>query len=84
MAIVPKPGDGLNYLEASYPRRIGALDLSYGVETSIDLATWASAATEAVSVGATGDGITETVTVRVLPALGSGGQKFARVKVATQ
>jgi hypothetical protein len=84
MAIVPKLGDGLNYLEVSYPRRIGALDLSYVVETSSDLATWASSSTEAVSVVPTGDGITEMVTVRVLPALSSGGKKFARVKVASQ
>ncbi len=84
--IVTKAADGLNYLEVTYPRRIGALDLLYTVEISNDLQTWPSpgAAYEVVSIVPIGDGITEDVTVRILPAAGTAGQKFARVKVTTQ
>ncbi len=83
-AVVTKSGDGLDYLEFSFPRRIGALDLSYTVEISNDLATWPSpgASFEMVGTAANADGITETVTVRVLPAI-SGGRKFARLRVTS-
>jgi arylsulfatase A-like enzyme len=83
---VTKAADGLNYLEVSYPRRIGALDLSYAVEVSDDLTTWPSpgASLEPVSVTPNADGITETVTVRALPAISSTPKKFVRVKVTAQ
>ncbi len=85
-AVVTKSGDGLDYLEFSYPRRIGALDLSYTVEISDDLVTWPSpgASFEMVGTAANADGITETVTVRVLPAISGGGRKFARLRVTSQ
>jgi Glucodextranase, domain B len=83
---VTKAGDGLKYLEISYPRRIGALDLVYTVEVSDDLTTWPlpGTNTEPVSIVPKGDGITETVTIRVLPAITSAAKKFARVRVTTQ
>jgi arylsulfatase A-like enzyme len=85
-AVVTKAGDGLNYLEFSYRRRIGAVDLSYTVEISEDLAAWSSpeAAFEPVSTVPNADGITETVTVRVLPAITLGARKFARLRVTSQ
>ncbi|MFN0077963.1 MAG: sulfatase-like hydrolase/transferase [Prosthecobacter sp.] len=74
------------YLEVSYPRRIGALDLIYTVEISDDLTTWPSpgSTSETVSIIANPDGITETVTVRVLPAMSSAAKKFVRVRVTGQ
>jgi arylsulfatase A-like enzyme len=83
---VTKAADGLSYLEVSYPRRIGALDLIYTVEISNDLTTWPTpgSTSEPVSVVANPDGITETVTVRILPAMTSALKKFVRVKVMTQ
>ena len=82
---VTKAEDGLKYLEVSYPRRIGALDLLYTVEISDDLTTWPSlgVTSEPVSIVANPDGITETVTVRVLPTMTSTLKKFLRVKVTT-
>ncbi len=83
---VTKAADGLQYLEVRYPRRIGALDLLYTVEISDDLTTWPSpgVTSETVSVIANPDGITENVTVRVLPAMTSAVKKFVRVRVAIQ
>ena len=83
---VTKSGDGLKYLEVSYPRRIGALDLIYTVEISDDLTTWPSPGVtyEPVSIIGNSDGSTETVTVRVLPAMNSAAKKFVRIKVGTQ
>jgi len=83
---VTKTGDGLKYLEVSYPRRIGALDLIYTVEISDDLTAWPSpgVTSELVSIIANPDGITEIVTVRVLPAMSSTAKKFVRMKVSIQ
>ena len=82
---VTKAGDGLKYLQVSYPRRIGALDLVYTVEISDDLITWPApgSSTEPVSITPSADGITETVTVRVLPAISSAAKKFVRIKVTS-
>jgi hypothetical protein len=83
---VTKTGDGLKYLEVSYPRRIGALDLIYTVEISDDLTAWSSpgVTSELVSIIDNHDGITEIVTVRVLPAMSSAAKKFVRMKVSIQ
>ena len=82
---VTNAGDGLKYLQVSYPRRIGALDLVYTVEISDDLITWPApgSSTEPVSITTNADGITETVTVRVLPAISSAVKKFVRIKVTS-
>lgn len=81
-----KVADGLKYLQVSYPRRIGAVDVAYTVEVSDDLALWTSPGTSFETVGTVpaGDGITETVTVRVLPAMSSTAKKFVRLKVTAQ
>ena len=74
------------WLQISYPRRIGALDLLYTLEVSTDLASWSSDASNFQVLGTTpnADGVTETVTVHVLPAIASTAKKFARVRVAAQ
>ncbi|MDB6074043.1 MAG: hypothetical protein JWO89_1683, partial [Verrucomicrobiaceae bacterium] len=74
------------YLELSFPRRIGALDLVYTVETSNNLLAWSSTDgnLQTLSTVANADGITETVTIRVTSAIGSTSKKFARVKVTAQ
>ncbi len=74
------------YLELSFPRRIGTLDLIYAVEISTDLHNWSSTDgnLQTLSANANADGITETVVVRVLPAITSAPKKFARLKVTAQ
>jgi len=75
--------DGLRYLQLSYPHRIGALDLTYTVEVSDDLQAWSSPVgmVQPLSVVPTGDGITETITVRVMASTGSNPRKYARLRV---
>ena len=74
------------YLQLSFPRRIGANDLIYTIETSDDLSLWSSStsAYQVLTITPNIDGITETVSVRILPAMSSAVKKFARVKVTTQ
>jgi arylsulfatase A-like enzyme len=83
---VTNSADGLQYLEIRYPRRIGAVDLLYAVEISDDLTSWPSPGviSEPVSITANPDGITETITVRVLPSITSATKKFVRVKITEQ
>jgi len=77
------PTDGLNYMTVSYPRLIGALDLTYSVQLSDDLVTWPSltGSTQELSVTPNVDGVTETVTVRIIPAVNGTSQMFARIVV---
>jgi hypothetical protein len=74
------------YLQLSFPRRIGANDLIYTIETSDDLSLWSSSTStsQVLTITPNIDGITETVSVRILPAMSSAVKKFARVKVTTQ
>lgn len=76
-------GTGLRYFTFTYQRRIGLLDLTYAVETSTDASTWSSAANLFQETGTTpnGDGVTETVTIRLLPAVSATSTKFARLRV---
>ena len=85
-AIAIKQADGQSYVEFSYFRRIGALDLTYRVEVTDDLDTlpFAAATSELVSTVPNGDGVTETVKVRILPSVNSAFRKFARVRVQLQ
>ena len=78
------PADSLRYLMLSYPRRIGAMDLSYAVEISDDL-TWPSptGTTELVSVVADPGGVTETVSVRIKPSVDTAARKFVRIRVTS-
>ncbi|WP_395750163.1 hypothetical protein [Prosthecobacter sp.] len=72
----------------TYPRRIAASDLTYTVQTSPDLSngSWGTPAGEVTEIGATpnGDGVTETVTVRIGPAMSSGNARhFVRLKITS-
>ncbi len=85
-AIALNPADNLPYLTFTYARRTDAPWLSYTVEVSENLNAWdfGSAVTEQVGVPIpTGDGVSEFVTVRVLPAIGPGNDaRFARLRVS--
>jgi dienelactone hydrolase len=83
-AVVFDPADQQTYLHYTYLRRIDAPPISYTVEVSSDLATWDSnpAYFQTVSATPSGDGITEWVTLRVLPAVGAEPLRFLRTKVA--
>ena len=65
------PGDGLNYFVFSYPRRIVPAGVVYTVQLSSNLSggSWLSPSGDITETGAvpTGDGVTETVTVRIGP-----------------
>jgi hypothetical protein len=76
------PDDGLRYLTLTYLHRTDAPWLTYAVEVSSDLVTWNSgpANSQPVSAVVTGDGVTEIVTVRGLPAMDTGG-RFVRLRV---
>ncbi|WP_294231469.1 M36 family metallopeptidase [Prosthecobacter sp.] len=78
-------GSGEKYLCMQFRRRIQRAGLSYIVETSSNLSTWDDTGANVIekSVVPTGDGITETVTVRVTPAMNLGGAKFVRLRVTT-
>lgn len=80
------PADGKRYLTLTYRRRLDAAanGLTYSVQTSTDLINWTtnSPDIELISTTASGDGITELVTVRIKPPLDDPGvKKFARVLV---
>ena len=77
------PVTGPSFVEISYLRRIGALDLVYSVETSDNLSTSAFTPSnfEAVSTTLSGDGVTEIVTVRLTPTIDGMPMKFVRVGV---
>jgi hypothetical protein len=72
--------DGLLYLTCSYPRRTGALDLTYGVQWTDDFSAWTNspAQVEEIQTVPNADNLTETVTVRLKPAIAPGTQKFIR------
>ncbi len=78
-------GDGKKYLTLQYRRRIQHGGLRYIVETSTALAagTWSATGTDVQERGAapTGDGVTELVTLRVIPPTDSVLRKFVRVRV---
>jgi hypothetical protein len=80
------PADNLTYLTCSYPRRFGALDLVYTLEMSVDLSAWSSppAQMEEVSIVPNPDNVTETVTVRIKPAVELSQRNFIRVRVTFQ
>jgi hypothetical protein len=77
------PADGQRYFTISYPRRIGALDLTYSIEVSDTLLLWSTppGAVEIVSVVPVGDGVMEIVTARILAPTGMTAHKFIRVRV---
>ena len=81
-------GDGLPYLTFTYPRRIAAAGLIYTVQCSPDMSngSWSSPLGQITEISATPnpDGLTETVTVRISPAIsGTNPHRFVRVAVST-
>ena len=86
MSQAVNPADGKTYLTYSYRRRLdaAALNMTYTVQTSTDLGTWTSNISDIEPIIAipTGDGVTETVTVRIKPPLNTPNmKKFVRVQV---
>ncbi|MCB1226224.1 MAG: hypothetical protein KDK99_10470, partial [Verrucomicrobiales bacterium] len=78
------PGDGKRYLTVTYRRRIQAAGFRYFVETSETLQPpWNDTGSDVqeVSVLPNGDGVTESVTLRITPAVVDGLRKFVRVRV---
>ncbi|MCB1276553.1 M36 family metallopeptidase [Prosthecobacter sp.] len=78
-------GSGHKYLCMQFRRRIQRAGLNYVVETSPDLTDWDDTGAGVVEKSAvpTGDGVTETVTVRVTPSIDLGGAKFVRLRVTS-
>ncbi len=77
-------GTGHRHLTFSYRRLLSnPSGVQYHLETSTTLATWQPAGTdvEELTVTPTGDGVTETVNVRLLPAMGVGIPMFIRLRV---
>jgi Fibronectin type III domain len=77
--------DGLQYLVISYPKRLDDARLTYEVQASTDLRTWAPATVEEAAppvVSAAGN--TTTVSIRILPAISAAslGKTFVRVTVS--
>jgi len=78
--------DHLTYLTFKYLRRTDYPHLTYTVEVSNDLQSWnsGSAYTSELGTTPTGDGVTELVTVRVLPAIdGSQPLRVARLHLTS-
>ena len=78
------PTNGQPHLVFTYRRLLNPGTLTYTVVTSSDLLTWAAPAVapEVVSTTANPDGVTETVTLRIHPALGT-TPSFVRLEVST-
>lgn len=78
------PTDGQTYLTVTYQRRTDAPSLTYEIQTTTDLVTWATAGedVELVTVAPKGGNL-EMVTARIHPPIGSPGTpaKFVRVRV---
>lgn len=79
------PLDSASYLAVSYPRRIGATNLTYLVQTSTDLLSWsdATASLLTTSITSNSDNATEQVSCRILPALTNPGRLFVRLRIST-
>lgn len=74
---------GESFLIMEYRRRLARIGLTYAVETSEDLTSWDDTEVNVIeqSVVPTGDGVTETVRVRVTPSMDFTDRKFIRLKV---
>ncbi|MFA6288589.1 MAG: S8 family serine peptidase [Opitutaceae bacterium] len=80
--IAKHPQTGLPHLVFTYRRLIYPGALTYTVVTSSDLTTWSAPAVapEILSTVANTDGLTQTVTLRLNPSLGT-GRLFVRLQV---
>ena len=78
------PADFARYLTLRYRRLLAPGPLQYRIEVSSDLTTWTATPgdfTELPPALPTGDGLTETVTIRVLPALDTPGTPARHVRL---
>lgn len=84
-ALQVNPTDGLSYLTFTYRRRLVRDNLTYHVETTSDLKNWTEVPGAAeISAIADSNGLTETVTVRLQPAIDAATpRRFVRLKVTT-
>lgn len=81
------PADGQYYLTFNYRRRIGINSLNYAIQTSSDCISWTPDGSTYQQLGAMplGDGSTEEISVRVLPAISTGNAgRFVRLRVTAQ
>jgi len=77
-------GTQQNHLTLTYRRRlVNPSGLQYHIETSTNLITWQPAGLNAEELTATptDDGLTETVTLRLHPAISPGSKTFVRIRV---
>lgn len=77
---------GGKWLTMSYRRRVPHGGLVYTIQTSDDLVTWDSTQAAVTETGAvaSGDGVTEIVSVRIAPAAGTIPRRFARLRVTIE
>ena len=82
-AIAIHPGDGLNHITLMYQRRLEPTDVAYEVNVSNDLITWNTgpAYVEEVQAIDDGNGLTETVTARLMAPWPSGTSQFVTLRV---
>jgi len=78
--------DGKHYFTYTYRRRIVPGTLTYVIQSSADLSSWSAVAAQNLqqvgSATATGDGVSEVVTFRLLPALEDApAASFVRLQV---
>lgn len=83
-SVAPHPATGQPHLRIRYQRPAGGGGLDYTVETSTTLADWTNAAGafETLSITPDPGGQTETVVLRSLAPVTSGGRKFTRLKMS--
>jgi hypothetical protein len=85
-ALARNPTDGLNYLVITFPKRPDNDRLTYNVLASTNLRDWSPPSVEEAAPPVPNpNGITVTVSVRILPAISASaeGKTFVRVGVST-
>ena len=84
VSVATHPETGAPHLAVSYRRLIAPGSLTYTLQTSSDLSTWTDPASppELLGTSPNADGLTETVFVRVNPALGV-APAFVRIQITT-
>lgn len=84
-ALQTNTSDGKKYLNLSFVRRVERATIDYVVAVSDNLTTWDRTGTQLVQVGAAtanADGVTETLTVRLLADPLVTSRKFVRLEVS--
>ena len=81
------PSDGQTYLTFQYLSRTDYPQLNYSVQVSTDSVSWNSGSSYTTQLSAvpTGDGVTQLVTVRVLPSINSSSaSRLVRLVITAQ